>query len=126
MARILVIDDDGPVLRVMREVLALDGHTVVTAENGLQAMAVWKPGEIDLVVTDILMPERDGLETIRALRKADPTVPIVATSGGGFEGLDLLHVAHVLGATRQLAKPFGAKELLKVVREALEERAKGS
>ena len=107
----------------MREVLSLDGHTVLAAENGTRAMALWTTGEVDLVITDILMPERDGLETIRALRKADPKVPIIATSGGGFEGLDLLHVARVLGATKQLAKPFGASELLKVVREALAEKS---
>lgn len=121
MARILVIDDDPVILELLRSVLTLDGHRVDTAPDGREGMACFREQPPDLVITDLVMPEQEGIETIRMLRRLDAAVRILAISGeaprvkGGF-----LDAARILGADRALAKPFGVRELSAAVRELLD------
>lgn len=116
MAMILVVDDDVQVLDVMSEMLRLDGHEVVVAENGRLAVERLRTGGFDLVITDLIMPEKEGLETIADIRKLAGDVPIIAISGGGRVGpSDYLDTARFIGANATLAKPFGRQELITAV-----------
>jgi len=82
MARILLIDDDPLVRNILRQILELDGHMVVDAANGAVAMQRWSEQPADLIVTDILMPEKDGLEVIRELRRQCPQLKVIAVDHG--------------------------------------------
>lgn len=119
-ARILVIDDDPLVRATLRALLEGEGYEVTIAvdgENGLEAFRRHTP---DLVITDIVMPEVEGIETIRQMREIAPNLPILAISGGGRGvSLDYLRMAQRLGATEVLAKPFEAEELVGVVARCL-------
>lgn len=117
MARILIIDDDAQTRKALRHVLEGARHDVVEAKNGRVGMSLYREKPANLVISDIIMPEVDGVETITALCKHDPNVKIVAISGADPA---YLRAAGKLGASRVLAKPFGKSELLKVVREVLE------
>jgi len=122
MGRILVIDDDQQLRDVMSRVLQRAGHTVFEAENGRAGMRSYREHGADLIITDIFMPERDGLETILQLRREFPGVKIVAVSGGDRTGrIDLREEARLFGALRTLHKPFAPGELVQVVAEVLEE-----
>lgn len=112
MARILVIDDDPLVRKAIKAVLDRVGHAVVLAPDGRVGVAEYGRSGFDLVITDILMPEQEGMETIRALRNANPSVKILAISGGGRIGIqDFLVVAERLGASATLKKPFDPDDL---------------
>ena len=116
--KILVIDDDGMVRRMVARVLRGEGHDVVTAENGLAGMALLEKERPQLVITDILMPEQEGIETILQIRRGDPDIKILAMSGSGpIGGGSLLKMARLLGADAVIAKPFRAHELAAHVRE---------
>ncbi|MDP6787514.1 MAG: response regulator [Rhodospirillales bacterium] len=120
MARILVIDDEELVRFTLRKYLVSAGHSVVEAKDGLEGLALQKSDPCDLVITDIIMPEKEGLETILALRQDDPDLPIIAISGGGRDGYtDYLEVARPFGANRSLAKPFTQDDLLGAVEDCL-------
>jgi CheY-like chemotaxis protein len=123
MVRILVVDDDDAVREVLGESLEAAGHEVRTAADGGRAIRIaaeWPP---DVVVTDIVMPEKEGLETIIELRRTHPAVRIIAISGGGVVGPDdYLVPAEGLGADRCLAKPFRLGELSELIEELLAER----
>ncbi len=122
MARILLIDDETPIRHALRRTLSKAGHTVIEAPNGQIGLDLFHQHAPDLVLTDLLMPERDGIETIRALRQVDPYVRIIAMSGGGcWEAMrDMaLTVATFCGAARTLAKPFTPQELLGAVSAVL-------
>ncbi len=120
MGAILVVDDDAQVLEVVSEMLKLEGHAVTAVSNGLQATAEFHSSHFDLVITDLIMPEREGLETISEMRRTTSTVPIIAISGGGRIGpADYLASAAQLGANATLAKPFKRKELVSTVSELL-------
>ena len=82
MARILLIDDDPLARNILRQILELDGHMVVDAANGAVAMQRWSEQPADLIVTDILMPEKDGLEVIRGLRRQCPQLKVIAVDHG--------------------------------------------
>lgn len=121
--RILFIDDDPCVLQGLRRALRLmhQEWDIAFAENGRQALELLADIPFDVIVTDVLMPEKDGLETIIALRQAFPTIKIIAMSGGGRKGnLCFLDIAKTLGASHTLHKPFGPQELLAVLREVLQ------
>ena len=121
MATILVIDDDDDVRHVLRMVLEGAGHIILEAANGIAADHFIASETVDLVVTDILMPHKEGLETIIDLRRAGRVVPIIAISGGGRTGMtEFLNVAERFGADRTLKKPFRRAELLRLVAELLE------
>ena len=116
MIRILVIDDEPAVRDMMRQTLERAGYEVDDAGDGRQGMVQLRQQPVDLVITDILMPEQEGIETIRMLRKEFPQVKILAISGGGKKGqLDVLPVAQAFGAHCTLAKPFERKDLLDAV-----------
>lgn len=121
MKQILIIDDQEDVCSILRQMLEMAGYSVKVAFHGGEGMMIYRQESIDLIVTDIFMPEKEGLETIIALRKENPDVKIIAISGGGATKLNVLPLAHKLGATRTLAKPFGHEEFLRTVREVIEE-----
>jgi DNA-binding response OmpR family regulator len=111
--KILVIDDDPLVRRSLEIILTHGGHRVSTASNGLLGLALFRDTLPDLVVTDIIMPEQEGLGTIMAIREEFPAAKIIAISGGGRMGkLDLLEAARMLGADDIIAKPFESEVLL--------------
>ncbi|MDY6952940.1 MAG: response regulator, partial [Thermodesulfobacteriota bacterium] len=117
-ARILVIDDDVQIRRMLRKLLEGTGYEVTEAPDGRQGISLYRQDPCDLVITDIIMPDKEGLETIRELRRDFPHVKIVAISGGGRASPDeYLHMAKSFGAKRTLAKPFDQKELLEAVQE---------
>jgi PAS domain S-box-containing protein len=110
---ILVVDDEPGVRGFLRRVLTGAGYRVLEAQNGKEAMQRVGASEIDLAIMDLAMPEQEGIETIRALRRVRPPLKIIAMSGA-FAGT-LLHVAELLGAQASLAKPIQPDELLEAV-----------
>jgi DNA-binding NtrC family response regulator len=127
MARVLVIDDDDDTRRMLCEVLTRAGHEAVDAADGRAGVARYRESRADVVITDIFMPERDGLETIREIRREFLQVRIIAISGGGrWSNFDYLPSALMLGAWRTMDKPFSPTALLQAVAEALEENDRNS
>jgi len=121
MARILLIEDDEQFRRMLRAVLEHAGYMVEEAQNGRQGVAHCRATPADLVITNIVMPEQEGFETIRILRQEFPALKIIAISGGGLRrNLDYLAVAQQLGAWRTLRKPFEMRELRAAVGEGLQ------
>ena len=120
MASILVIDDDFLVRSFCREILEQAGYKVLLAGNGRQGLQLFHLTPTDLVVTDLFMPEHDGLEIIMTLHQEAPTIPIIAVTGDS-EGHLYLNVAKYLGAQRIIAKPFSPLELLQAVQQQLSE-----
>jgi DNA-binding response OmpR family regulator len=121
VARILIIDDEDQPRRMLQQVLIRAGYEVVEARDGNQGLQLFRVSQTDLIITDILMPEKEGLETIIDLRREFPAVKIIAISGGGRTGnLNFLEVAKRLGAQRTLQKPFELQEMLIAVRELLQ------
>jgi len=120
MKRILLVDDDEAVRRVMGEVLAQAGYAVEVAGDGATALALFRQKPVDLVITDIIMPGMEGLETIVEFLKQRPKLKIIAISGGGrIAANDYLPIAGALGASLTLAKPFSVEELEAAVRTLL-------
>lgn len=107
MAVIVIVDDDPTVRLIASELLRQDNHAVVEAGDGDEALRVIASLPVDLVVLDMLMPNRDGLETIGELRRLRPEIKILAISSGGRVGADnLLRTAMILGADDTLVKPL--------------------
>lgn len=120
MATILIIDDDPDVLRPLRRILESKGHTVAEASDGQTALRYFAGHPTDLVLTDIYMPQMDGIEFIMRVKEAFPEARILAMSGGGRLSMDsVLGAASKLGAEDVLAKPFTADEVLAAVDRAL-------
>lgn len=119
-ATILVVDDEEPVRTFVCEVLAGDGYTVLQAENGTQALERVDSASVDLVITDLVMPEKEGIETILELRKSHPALDVVAMSGA-FSG-EYLSTARLLGAHATLAKPIDPVGLLALVQDILKKK----
>ncbi|HUI57940.1 MAG TPA: PAS domain S-box protein [Bryobacteraceae bacterium] len=117
VATILVIDDDEGVRGLLKQVLVDAGYLVLTAGDGKAGVRLIKQNAIDLVLTDLIMPDQEGLETIRLLRRDQPTIKVVAMSGA-IESV-YLKTASMLGAQVALSKPIQPEELLRVVRELL-------
>jgi DNA-binding response OmpR family regulator len=111
--KILVIDDDVLLLRMISRILAADGHEVLTASDGARAMAIYRHENPDVVITDIVMPNQEGMETILTLRRDDTPLKILAMSGSDIE---MLETARLIGADDIIEKPFRAQELLSRVR----------
>ena len=120
MAHILLIDDDDQIRAMLQQMLEREGHKVVSAADGKQGIKLFREQAADLIITDIIMPEKEGLETIMELRRDFPEVRIIAISGGGrMKPEEYLHLAERCGACRTLTKPFRRNELLDAVRESL-------
>ncbi|CUH83360.1 response regulator [Thalassovita mediterranea] len=120
MAHILLIEDDPAVRDTFEIILNADGHNVTTAVDGRQGLALLRSTDVDLVLTDIIMPNCDGVEVIRELRKHADAPPVIAISGGArTSAANYLEVAKLLGAQQILSKPIGAMELLRSVADVL-------
>lgn len=122
MAHILLIEDDPAVRDTFEIILSTDNHQVTTAENGAVGLERLAAGGIDLVLTDIIMPQCDGVEVIRTMRRQSDAPPVIAISGGArTSSVNYLEVAQMLGAQQILSKPVGALELLGAVKKVLAE-----
>ncbi len=125
MARILIIDDNEEIRLLLRRVLEAD-HEVMEAVNGSDGLKRLDDQKIDLVITDIFMPDKDGLELLREIRKSHPGMKVIAISGGGaFGNMDVMRIARSFGAFRVMAKPFSLSEMLQTVHAALSESHPG-
>ncbi|HYD67908.1 response regulator [Azospirillum sp.] len=122
MATVLVIDDDDMVRTMLLRTLTRGGHTAVGARDGIEGVARFRESPADLVITDIFMPNQEGLATIMELRRSFPAIRIIAISGGGARAsLDVLPVAEALGAQKTLRKPFTPAEVMDAVKDVLGE-----
>lgn len=120
MPRILVIDDNPALRDALCELLQQAGHEPVAMATGRQAAQLHRAEPVQLVITDIFMPETDGLEIIAEFRRDFPEVKLIAVSGGGSRGMvELLSVAQRMGAQRALMKPFDIHVLLAAINELL-------
>ncbi len=105
--RILLIDDEQMVRKIVRKMLERSGHDITEAENGRLGLEQLKTGTFELVITDIIMPEMEGVETLMMVREQYPDIKVIAMSGGGRTGnIDFLSTAEKLGASAILHKPF--------------------
>lgn len=121
MARILVVDDDAQIRGLLRMTLERAGYETDVAADGGSAVRIQQDKPADVLITDIMMPERDGLETIMDFRRQYPQTKIIAISGAGCRmGNDFLPVAAQLGASRTFVKPIERVVLLDTVRELLD------
>ncbi len=122
MTRILIIDDNPDILQLYSRALKKAGYEVVEALNGKMGTMLYHDNPTDLVITDIVMPEKEGIETIRELRRDYPDAKIIAISGGGsaMASSTCLLLAERLGAQRTLMKPIKLSELLAVVAEVVD------
>ena len=121
MKRILIIEDDQGVRAVIAAALSDAGYEVAEAADGKEGLKIYRESPTDLVITDLVMPEKDGIETIMELRSEFPRAKIIATSGGDrYANEANLRCAEMLGAKRSIAKPFKITELLEIVRELLD------
>lgn len=128
MAKILIVDDDEDVLITLLLALKCEGHEVMEARNGIEADELLAQNTFDLVITDIIMPEKEGLELIMSINKDFPHVKIIAITGGGMDGDDKLYLddAAMFGADDTLQKPFDANALLQSVEDCLLGKTKRS
>jgi len=119
MTRVLIIDDEEQFRSMLRQVLELSGYVVAEAGDGQQGLAILHQESADLVITDIIMPNKEGIETIFELKRDFPAVKIIAISGGSRQGgYQYLDQARHAGADHTLVKPFDGDELLQAI-EAL-------
>ena len=117
MPRILLVEDDERVRLMLRDLLESEGYEIQEASNGKEALHSFASSLPDLILTDLVMPDTEGIEMIIKMRKSDPNVKIVAMSGG----VDYLNLAKQLGALRTLTKPFSNQAVLDVVKATLDE-----
>lgn len=118
--RILIVDDDPGIRRTLHILLSREGYQVTQARDGVEALRLWRDHGSDLVITDLHMPEKNGIETIVEMLSHSPAMRIIAMSGGGqTKRLDLLGNASLLGAVHTIEKPFTLNEMMTMVRHAL-------
>jgi len=118
--RILIIDDDFHVRDMLERLLRRAGYDSQLAENGVEALKIHRENPVDLVITDIIMPEKEGLEIITEFRRDYPSVKLIAISGGGRIGpANYLKMAKLLGVDRTFAKPVDTSQLLSAIGELL-------
>ena len=124
MAKILVVEDDQVVRRVIVRALNERAHDVLQATNGVEALQLYQENPADLVITDLIMPEKDGIELIRELQGIREDVKVIAMSGGGRHGkLELLDLAEAFGAQRVLSKPIHIDALVEAVGGVLDDNS---
>lgn len=120
MARILIIDDNAQLREMLNLMLTQAGHEVAEAGSGEMGVKLYRETPSDLVIVDILMPEKGGLETIVELKRDFPNAKLIGISGGFQKKTDENHsLAELLGVERTLSKPFASEELLKAVGDVL-------
>ena len=120
MSTILLIDDSKEIRDSIHDFLEEMEYHVKTASNGVEALKIYKKESIDLVITDLLMPEKDGVETIIELKKINPTVKVIAISGGGqISGEDHLQLLESLNIEHAFFKPIDTQKLLAAIEELL-------
>ncbi len=119
MAKILLIDDDNGLRAVLAKALGYAGHEVIQAPDGQQGCELFRATAFDVVITDLVMPVQEGVETIVQLRRENPNVPIIAISGGLTNSALYLTMAQKIGARKVLGKPFTPPELIQAVNEVL-------
>lgn len=120
--RILIVDDDAGIRRALHILLSRAGYQVSQARDGMEALRLWRDTGGDLVITDLHMPEKNGIEMIIEILSHSPDTRIIAMSGGGqTRQLDLLGNATLLGAVHTIEKPFTLNEMMDTVRRALAE-----
>ena len=120
--RILVIDDEPSVLDLLQRILEGEGYAVEVASNGLEGVELFRLQPCDLVISDMVMPVKDGLQTILELRNIAPNLPVIAISGGGVISKErYLTVAGYLGRVKTIAKPFAVEAIVKAVAGLLQE-----
>ncbi len=120
MKRVLIIDDEPVILVMLKKMIEKAGYKVDLASNGNEGLDLLRSKPFDLVITDIIMPEREGLEIISILRKEFPEIKVIAISGGGRLSPDgYLESANFLGAKKVLKKPFTMDEIVGAVNELL-------
>jgi len=118
MARVLIIDDSFEVVNALTVFLETAGYEVKNTTNAFEGLDIFADFEPDIVITDMLMPDMDGVEVIKAIRKAGSVIPIVAISGGGQKTLDseyTLGLASAFGANASLSKPVDPVRLLEII-----------
>lgn len=120
MSRILIVDDDDSFRTMLRLTLLKRGYDAEETTNGREALALQETNPAELLLTDLIMPDQEGLETIQEFRRRYPAVKIIAMSGGGrINARDYLVIAKMLGAARTFAKPFSNDELVAAIDELL-------
>lgn len=121
MARILIIDDEEMFRQMLRQMLEMAGYEVVEASEGGEAIGLFRKQPADLVITDIFMPEKEGIATIQEMKKEFPKLKMIAVSGGGNKrcGFEYLQFAESVGADCTLSKPFERQEILDAVEKLL-------
>lgn len=123
-ATVLVADDDPALRGFVRHVLSESGFRVLEAGDGAEALTLARRHKVDLVITDLIMPDREGIETIQTFAERHPEVPLIAMSGG--RGERFLEMAGKLGACAVLHKPFSADTVSNLVRRSLSRKAAGA
>jgi YesN/AraC family two-component response regulator len=115
MAKILVIDDEEQIRGLLKCIFHSQGHLVITADNGAVGLKMMAQEPFDLVITDIFMPEKEGMETIIEIKRDFPAVKILAVSGRDSKGCDYLPMTRPLGADAYLNKPFSNADIVRLV-----------
>jgi DNA-binding response OmpR family regulator len=117
---ILIVDDDPQIRKLLSAILKRDGYGIITAPDGRQALRELDNQAVDLVITDLIMPGKEGIETIMEMRKKIPGMPIIAISGGGkLNPQTYLDIARSLGAVRTMSKPIDPASLTATVKDLL-------
>jgi YesN/AraC family two-component response regulator len=120
LAHILVIDDDPQILEIFRKFLEIERHSVVTASNGEEGINIFRNNRTDLIVTDIVMPVKDGIKTIMQLEREFSDIKVIAISGGGVIEPDrYLALAKCIGVKQTLTKPVTKEQLINAVNKVL-------
>ena len=122
VSRILVIDDEDAIRRVVRRLLELEGHAITEAASGSEALQVLGQQSFDVILTDVYMPNLDGIELLRQIQKTGQPMPAIVAMSGEFSPnrADMLRTMEALGATDTLAKPFTTEELHATITRAVE------
>lgn len=120
MAKILIAEDEASIRKLIRKLLESEGHEILEASDGIQCMDLYKKKNPDLVITDLIMPDKEGLEVIREIRNLNPQAKIIAISGGGLVDPKMyLNLAQKLGAVRTFTKPIENEVLISAITETL-------
>ena len=126
MPQLLIIDDDATMRDVLYEMMTMEGYSAMTAANGLEALKLLEIHRFDCIITDIVMPEKEGLETILHIRKHFPDLPVIAMSGGArIKPESYLDLAKQFGARYVFPKPFVKKDIVAAIKECLAHPAAG-